>query len=377
MQRVNAAGPAGTDMPDWVPVSAMFYLAHTEAGESIRALARQAGCHASTILRRIRHFETRRDDLLVDEALRRLGRQVVAENGTGSPPEEIDKMTQSVSQAPALLTEARLHREALRVLRRLCEGGAVLAVAAGMEKAVIVRDGAAGTTLRTAVVEREVAEAMALKDWIGCDAPGRIMRYHITPAGRAALSHMLARSENRASGISEAQMPFDRTCANDEAGQGAEDEDDEGPRRMRYGVADSPLIALARRRDRDGTPFLSADMVRAGERLREDFETSQVGPRVTQDWDRFLTGGDRGGHSGLNGARGSEAARIRVEGALRDLGPGLGDIALRCCCHLEGLERAEKRMGWSARSGKIVLRIALLRLKRHYDALGEAGGMIG
>ncbi len=42
-------------------------------------------------------------------------------------------------------------------------------------------------------------------------------------------------------------------------------------------------------------------------------------------------------------------------------------MMLRCCCFLEGLEAAEKRLGWSARSGKIVLRIALLRLKRHYD----------
>ena len=62
---------------------------------------------------------------------------------------------------------------------------------------------------------------------------------------------------------------------------------------------------------------------------------------------------------------------------MRDLGPGLGDMALRCCCFLEGLETAEKRMGWSARSGKIVLRIALQRLRRHYQALGDAGGMIG
>jgi hypothetical protein len=83
--------------------------------------------------------------------------------------------------------------------------------------------------------------------------------------------------------------------------------------------------------------------------------------------------GGQSGHAGY----GAEAARARVIGALRDLGPGLGDVALRCCCYLEGLESAEKKMGWSARSAKIVLRIALQRLKRHYAELGDAGGMIG
>jgi hypothetical protein len=53
-------------------------------------------------------------------------------------------------------------------------------------------------------------------------------------------------------------------------------------------------------------------------------------------------------------------------------------MVLRCCCYLEGLEVAEKRMGWSARSGKIVLRIALTRLKRHYDEVyGGKLPMIG
>ena len=136
---------------------------------------------------------------------------------------------------------------------------------------------------------------------------------------------------------------------------------------MRYNLAESPLTALGRRAGKDGKPFLVADLVLAGERLREDFELAQMGPRITQNWDRFLTTG-RGGDFGENGpGETSRAARERVSAALKDLGPGLGDIVLRCCCFLEGLETAEKRMGWSARSGKIVLRIALQRLFKHYE----------
>ena len=66
--------------------------------------------------------------------------------------------------------------------------------------------------------------------------------------------------------------------------------------------------------------------------------------------------------------RGRVAGQCRQADALRGLGCGLGEVALRVCCHLEGMESLEKRMGWSARSGKIVLRIALTQLVRHYAA---------
>jgi len=155
---------------------------------------------------------------------------------------------------------------------------------------------------------------------------------------------------------------------------------EDGKRRaVRYNVAESPLAALARRKDKNGKPFLTDDLVAAGERLREDFELAQMGPRVAQNWERFLTGGTRGGFSNDSGVGdGPTGARDRVSEALRDLGPGLGDVVLRCCCYLEGMETAERRMGWSARSGKIVLRIALQRLKQHYDEkYGPHGPMIG
>ncbi len=89
---------------------------------------------------------------------------------------------------------------------------------------------------------------------------------------------------------------------------------------------------------------------------------------MAQDWRKFLTPGDRLAGSAPRGgpAEGPMAARNRVSAALAAVGPGLADAALRVCCFLEGLEACERRMGWSARSGKVVLKIALQRLAVHY-----------
>ncbi len=362
-------------VPTWVPEGAQRYLAHTEAGRSIRDLARSAGCHASTILRQIRRIEMRRDDPLVDAALQSLAASHFS--AVEHPLGNAGMFIQENSDEPLRTAEdEQFDREALRVLRRLCETGAVLAVAEDMDKAVVVRDNGAVGATRTAVVDCKIAQALALKDWIICDNPGRVSRYRITPTGRSALGQLIADAENRARarsehGMAEAQTPFQPRPA-------AQSCQTTRSRRIRYSAAESPLIALARRRDRDGRPFLDESLVRAGERLREDFELAQLGPQVAQNWDRFLTGGGRMGFEGdAPVGRGSSEARDRVARALSDLGPGLSDVALRCCCYLEGLELAEKRMGWSARSGKIVLRIALQRLKRHYEKQAECDRLIG
>lgn len=355
----------GGPVPDWVPDNAVVYLAHVEAGRSIRSLARAAGCHASTILRQVRRFEARRDDPLVDLALRRIG-QVADQSDLATTSDRGNTfMHDGQAAAVELIDDTELRRVAPRYLRRLNETGACLAIARDMENAVIVKDGPDGQTIRTAVLERHAAEAMALNDWIELTSDGRITRYRITATGRIALKRFLAEDEAARAGMESGADPFSEQHR-DWAERSGESKGSK-KRGIRYNATESPLSALSRRKDKTGKPFLSHDLVAAGERLREDFELAQMGPRITQNWEKFLTGGARSEFSGSQGTGGSEAAKARVMTALSDLGPGLGDVVLRCCCFLEGMESVERRMGWSARSGKIVLRIALLRLRSHYD----------
>ena len=131
-------------LPDWVPVGASRYLAHVEAGQSIRSLAREAGCHASTILRQIRRYETRRDDLLVDLALQRLGK--VQDSGSAQLTTRGSDMTDKTTTQDILPDDAEIKRSAPRILRRLNEQGACLAIAKDMDMAVVVRDDTDGQT---------------------------------------------------------------------------------------------------------------------------------------------------------------------------------------------------------------------------------------
>jgi hypothetical protein len=354
-------------IPEWLPEVAVTYVAHTSGGMPLRVLARAKGCHASTVLRQIRRVEAWRDDPLVDEVLEQLARKHASECAKSAVSKELPTMFDRAAK-PADRSEPRIEREARRILRRLCEKGAFLAVAASMEKAVVLREVVPGKQNRIAVVDRDVAHAFALQEWIACEKVGKIACYTITPVGRAALKRLLTdeRTPGSRSGFAEAASPFqeqhrlfaERTVMA---------EDGSGERRLRFNLAESPLSVLGRKRDKDGAAYLSPMLIEAGERLREDFELAQMGPRVAQNWERFLTaGGERGIAPGRGPAEGPQDARTRVAKAMEALGPGLSDVDFRVCCFLEGLETAEKRLGWSARSGKVVLKIALERLAMHY-----------
>lgn len=337
---------ASRGVPSWVPVDVRNYVFHTEMGQPIRVLARSQSCHASTIMRQIRKVEQRRDDPLVDRAIKSLAQE------------------KEGSDSPTTL-------EMMQALRRLAMPDALLAIAMGMEQGVIVQDTRLDGADHGTKLCSQIAMTLALRGWIACGQTAtRVLRYRITPAGRVALRELTAKTENNARAMAEGPSSFEGPSQ----GVGTWD----SPHVMaRTPSQESPVLALSRRKDRDGKPFLDRSMVRAAERLREDFELSQVNLEGTgnrpPDWPAMLSAIEN--RTALP-QTGNDAC-VQVAKALTFLGPGLSEVAMRCCCFLEGLETTEQHMGWAARSGKVVLRIALQRLVLHYEDSGELGPKIG
>ena len=131
--------------------------------------------------------------------------------------------------------------------------------------------------------------------------------------------------------------------------------------RVTVNLAESPLGWLVRR------GMVSARQFEAGERLRGDFTRAQLAPRTTMAWDAAPTArGPRGAPEGLDATTAQLAARRRFEAAVTAVGGGLSDILWRVVCSGEGLETAERALGWPARAGKVVLLLALDRLGDFY-----------
>jgi Domain of unknown function (DUF6456) len=135
--------------------------------------------------------------------------------------------------------------------------------------------------------------------------------------------------------------------------------------------AESPLAWLRRRKDRDGEAMISQAQFDAGERLRADFWFAQMTPRVTMNWSAMAPS-QRRRRAGMTLSPDGDmqeniaASRERVRRALGAVGPELAGVLIDVCCHLKGLEEAERAAGWPARAGKVVLQLALTRLARHY-----------
>lgn len=131
-----------------------------------------------------------------------------------------------------------------------------------------------------------------------------------------------------------------------------------GRRSATINLAESPLTWLHARGHLDDRQFI------AGEKLRADFERAQLAPGVTMRWDTIRV--QDGGERGLTLGERQIAAKQRFDGAVAAAGPGLADILWRVVCACEALPAAEKALDWPARSGKLVLKLALDRVAGFY-----------
>ena len=318
----------------WLDKAAFHYDAHVHLGLSIRALARQSVGHASTILRQIRRIEALQGDPQVKAALAKLK----LSRGEGADPASSCPSDQSFNED---------------VISHLKLKNAVLVVSENVEMAGIFLISSESEPQKLGLVPRAHAQSMIASGALHCVSAGRLSRYVLA-------SNLQPQNE----------------CA--EAPQTFQPRPDPAleTEPVFKGSPETPLMTLARRRNKDGSYFLARALVDAGNRFHDDFEIAQtVRPDgfTREDWLRCASGAVLSG--------GSEKQQMlieRVAATLRDLGPELSDISLRCCCYLDGLELSEQSLGWSARSGKVVLRIALQRLKRYYEShIGVENGRIG
>lgn len=132
-------------------------------------------------------------------------------------------------------------------------------------------------------------------------------------------------------------------------------------RRVSVNLAESPLGWLYSRK------LVTPRQFDAGERLRADYETAALGPRITMRWDPSPARTRNGApDEPLDPTLAQIAAKRRFDATLAAVGPGLSDILWRVICACEGLPNAERALGWPARAGKLVLTLALDRVADHY-----------
>lgn len=134
---------------------------------------------------------------------------------------------------------------------------------------------------------------------------------------------------------------------------------------------ESPLVWLARRRGRDGGGMIEPHQLQAGERLRRDFTIADMLPHTGINWSSPMSSG---GGRGNSPSETMTDARRRVRKALDAVGPEFSGLLLDVCCFLKGLEDVERERQWPSRSAKLVLRLALERLARHYGYASQAKG---
>jgi hypothetical protein len=244
-------------------------------------------------------------------------------------------------------------KEILRVLRALSVKGAALGLARNGRHPLIIGAVPAGAGYAAEAVGPLVARGLVANNGHGM--------FVITKVGAAVLRRSLAGEDEYAA----QHQRRARIVVQDE---------ETGAFSATVNRDESPLSRLRHRKDRDGRPLIDEVAFAAGERLRSDYDRGQLMPRITANWNAAVAGRGRDGRGAVALTDAAMAARLRVERALADAGPELGGMLVDFCCFLKGLEEIERERGWPIRSAKVVLKIGLAQLARHYGLGSGASG---
>lgn len=252
-----------------------------------------------------------------------------------------------------------LSRPALRLLAALGPAGASTRPDPVRDDVLFVASPSAGVSLGRGSHRLAALQELRARDLVEAGANGR---WAISETGRASLRRHRAGAGGDPFGAQHRDLAA-RTVAGED-----------GPERVTVNVGESPLDWLRRRRGPDGVPLIDAAAHEAGERLRRDLTVGGMLPSVTARWDGAVASGGPGVRDPAGATDAMIAARQRVRQALDRLGPAFADLLVDLCGFLKGLETIERERRWPARSGKVVVRLALDQLARHYGLASEAHG---
>lgn len=257
------------------------------------------------------------------------------------------------------IAHGELYREAKRIFRRLVEPETYLSSVDEHRYGLFVpRNRGVKPVMR---VERSLVEAFCQEDWLEINSytdegeASQDMDYKLSEVGIAWWGRQRAEVGGE---------PFQRQHQSVGGVVASQ---------SKINFAESPLAWLHHRKGKDGKAFLNDAAFEAGERFRIDFTKAQLSPSLTANWEVQSMGRTKRSHAGglmLDSTHKALMARKRFDQAFEAVGPGLQDVLIDVCCHLQGLEGVEKSMHWPQRSGKVVLKLALERLVQHYERKG-------
>ncbi|MCD7059427.1 DUF6456 domain-containing protein [Pelagibacterium xiamenense] len=135
-----------------------------------------------------------------------------------------------------------------------------------------------------------------------------------------------------------------------------------------------PLLAALARASGSRPAFLAPHHLEAARRVQRLFDKAHLTPRTTMAYSPIVTGGAPNGQASADITDMAASARKALAALHARLPRDCAGVVIDVCGYEKGLQAVETERGWPRRSAKLVLRIGLDQLARHYGLAPEVSG---